>query len=172
MLYARLQCLTLTETYFFKDLCKKDGHLIMPEVEECADWRHCIGRRELSLQIMGLVWFSQAYAYDKCFQEVQFVTKFAFTNMHIMRCMFWAATLKSYTYETLARYLIYVPGYICIYCPLPNQPKHIYSTRSAFRGGTVSVLKLWSHDCVIKWKHFRVTDPLWGESTGHRGILL
>ena len=28
------------------------------------------------------------------------------------------------------------------------------------------------HDYVIKWKHFRVTGPLWGESTGHRGIPL
>ena len=28
------------------------------------------------------------------------------------------------------------------------------------------------HDDVIKWKYFRVTDPLWGESTGHRWIPL
>ena len=28
------------------------------------------------------------------------------------------------------------------------------------------------YDDVIKWKHFRVTGPLWGESTGHRWILL
>ena len=28
------------------------------------------------------------------------------------------------------------------------------------------------HGDVIKWKHFRVTDPLWGESTGHWWIPL
>ena len=28
----------------------------------------------------------------------------------------------------------------------------------------------WYHDDVIKWKHFRVTGPLWGEFTGHRWI--
>ena len=28
------------------------------------------------------------------------------------------------------------------------------------------------HDNVIKWKHFRVTGPLWGESTGDRSIPL
>ena len=28
------------------------------------------------------------------------------------------------------------------------------------------------HDDVIKWKHFRVTGPLWGESTGDRRIPL
>ena len=28
------------------------------------------------------------------------------------------------------------------------------------------------HDDVIKWKHFCVTGPLWGESTGHRWIPL
>ena len=27
-------------------------------------------------------------------------------------------------------------------------------------------------DDVIKWKHFRVTGRLWGESTGHRWIPL
>ena len=26
------------------------------------------------------------------------------------------------------------------------------------------------HDGVIQWKHFHVTGPLWGESTGHRWI--
>ena len=25
-------------------------------------------------------------------------------------------------------------------------------------------------DDVIKWKHFHVTDPLWGDSNGHRCI--
>ena len=29
-----------------------------------------------------------------------------------------------------------------------------------------------SHDHVIKWKHFPVTGPLWGEFTGHRWIPL
>ena len=28
------------------------------------------------------------------------------------------------------------------------------------------------HENVIKWKHFHVTGPLWGESTGHRWIPL
>ena len=28
------------------------------------------------------------------------------------------------------------------------------------------------HNNVIKWKHYRVTDPLWGESAFHRWILL
>ena len=31
---------------------------------------------------------------------------------------------------------------------------------------------LQNHDVVIKWKNFRVTDPLWGESAGHRWIPL
>ena len=29
-----------------------------------------------------------------------------------------------------------------------------------------------AHNVVIKWKHFRVTCPLWGETTGHRWIPL
>ena len=29
-----------------------------------------------------------------------------------------------------------------------------------------------THDDVIKWKHFHVTDPLCGEFTGHRGTPL
>ena len=28
------------------------------------------------------------------------------------------------------------------------------------------------HDYVIKWKHFCITGPLWGESTSHGGFLL
>ena len=43
--------------------------------------------------------------------------------------------------------------------------------------------RVWSHDVIkckyfprccdtITWKHFRVTGPLWGESTGHRWIPL
>ena len=28
------------------------------------------------------------------------------------------------------------------------------------------------HDDVIKWKHFRLTGPLWGEFTGDRWIPL
>ena len=30
----------------------------------------------------------------------------------------------------------------------------------------------WRHDDVIKWKHFRITGPLWGEFTGDRWIPL
>ena len=35
-------------------------------------------------------------------------------------------------------------------------------------------VKFWNcfHDDVIKWKHFRFTGRLWGESTGHRWIPL
>ena len=32
--------------------------------------------------------------------------------------------------------------------------------------------KIHHDDNVIKWKHFRVTGPLWGESTDHRWIFL
>ena len=34
------------------------------------------------------------------------------------------------------------------------------------------LISLQNHDDVIKWKDFRVTDPLWGESADHRWIPL
>ena len=39
-------------------------------------------------------------------------------------------------------------------------------------GNTLHFVMLSLHDDVIKWKHFRVTGPLWGEFTGRRWIPL
>ena len=71
--------------------------------------------------------------------------------------------------------------------PLPVNPHvaYMFSTvdvaNCQFLGGSYStwcgafrITSNWQahHDSVIKWKHFRVTSPLWGESSGHRWITL
>ena len=59
----------------------------------------------------------------------------------------------------------WIGSHVIWYQPPNGKAASVQWLRCSFK----TVISLW-HDDVIKWKHFPVTDPLYGEFTGRRWI--
>ena len=95
------------------------------------------------------------------------------TNFIAFFTILWQATRSCFAEDCVSltwRHHIY------IYYPFHNFVRSsVLSTRKLFCGSSSSYLigvDTALHDNVIKWKPFRVTGHLWGESTGHQWIPL